>query len=195
MGRRTEGEPVKDDIDERFDDVEEPELREAGAFQHRTSLRSKERDCATHDGPVSQPLHVIPRARALQRLEGKVSGHDPAEDGGEEAGGDVEEDEQGEEGGEAEDAVGFRDLGLLFQPLEGGVLRQLRAPSPLLSSPITWQVKRRRTHLLVDLRDVLLRRQTRCGVDKVSPAIELLTAHPAQHLPSPSPGSIETKLT
>lgn len=128
MGRRTEGEPVKDDIDERFDDVEEPELREAGAFQHRTSLRSKERDCATHDGPVSQPLHVIPRARALQRLEGKVSGHDPAEDGGEEAGGDVEEDEQGEEGGEAEDAVGFRDLGLLFQPLEGGVLRQLRAP-------------------------------------------------------------------
>lgn len=91
------------------------------------SWRANQGLIATHDSPIRQPLHIISSARALERLERKVGRHDPSEDGGEEAGGDVEEDEDGKEGGEAEDAVGFGDLGLLFEPLQSRVLRQLCA--------------------------------------------------------------------
>ena len=89
----------------------------------RQGLRKGEED--THDGPIRQPLYVISRTRALQGLEAEIGRYDPTEDGGEETGTDVEEDEDGKESGEAEDAVGFGDLGLLFEPLQGRVLGQL----------------------------------------------------------------------
>jgi len=79
--------------------------------------------------PVSQPLLVIILGGRLQSLDAQVSGDSPSDQVGQgrSQAEEVEEDEEDESASKSEDTVDLGDTGLGFDPVEDGVLSELRA--------------------------------------------------------------------
>jgi len=70
-------------------------------------------------------LSVVSLVHAEQSLEGVVARNDKASDIGKELTADVEEDKSEVDTDQAEKSVDFRNLGLLLQIVQGGILGKL----------------------------------------------------------------------
>lgn len=113
--------------------------------------------------PVGEPLSVIVARRCLEGLQAEVGGESPSEQGTEETRSDVEEDQRGEEAGNTEDTVGLGYARASLDGVERRVLGQLylREVTCTARKSKLWNYGQRlreelRTHLLVNLRDVVV---------------------------------------
>jgi len=91
---------------------------------HSESEGLNEVEETEHD-PVGEPLNVVLRRRGLDRLEGEISGEEPANEVGHGLGERVEGKKESGEGNDTNDSVGFRDLCLLLEAVQNRVLGEL----------------------------------------------------------------------
>jgi len=77
------------------------------------------------DNPICKPLSVIRLAHAEQGLQGVVTRNDESSKIDKQLTSDIEENEKEIGGDQSEDGIGLWDRGLLFQIVQGRVLRKL----------------------------------------------------------------------